>query len=89
MRSDPTKTDISEAVFEVATRANDQLETAKSYIESSLDQPQIISVLAAVPLFKYLAQLEAVNFNLWDPRLQKKSLSLPFSMMNAYRKGRI
>jgi NADH dehydrogenase [ubiquinone] 1 alpha subcomplex assembly factor 6 len=77
---------LNDAIFEVATRANDQLLTAKTFLEKEeLDQNGICSLLPMVPLQLYLKSLEKANFNIFSPNLNRKSLYLPFAIWRASR----
>ncbi|KAI9020847.1 Squalene/phytoene synthase [Phycomyces nitens] len=79
---------LEDAIFEVATAANDQLLTARSMLETVPRQAFPV-LLAAVPYIKYLEKLEKVNFNVFDPSLQRKDWKLPLSLWNAHRKQTI
>ncbi|KAL0083754.1 Squalene/phytoene synthase [Phycomyces blakesleeanus] len=79
---------LEDAIFEVATAANDQLLTARSMLET-VPQQAFPVLLAAVPYIKYLEKLEKANFNVFDPSLQRKDWKLPLSLWNAYRKHTI
>ncbi|KAI8067036.1 Squalene/phytoene synthase [Gongronella butleri] len=77
---------VDDAVFEVATAAYDQLLTARSLLPSSM-KPEIMPVLlSAVPHIRYLEKLEANNFNVFDPKLQRKDWKLPFVLWSTYNK---
>ncbi|ORX57576.1 hypothetical protein DM01DRAFT_1362228 [Hesseltinella vesiculosa] len=76
---------IDDAVFEVATAANDQLLTARSLLKTS-EKPEIMPVLlSAIPHIRYLEKLESVNFNVFDPSLQRKDWKLPFALWSSYK----
>ncbi|KAJ8325229.1 hypothetical protein QVD99_005988 [Batrachochytrium dendrobatidis] len=78
---------LLDAVFTIATRANDQILTARSF---SKDVP-ITAIPALLPLIlgdNYLTNLQKANFNVFDPSLQKKSLFLQFYIWNLARKNK-
>lgn len=78
---------LKDAVFEVATRANDQLLTAGSFLEKEeLDQSgAVAALLPMVPLQFYLKSLEREDFNIFSPNINRKSLHLPFAIWRASR----
>ncbi|KAI9493152.1 isoprenoid synthase domain-containing protein [Zychaea mexicana] len=79
---------LEDAIFEVATAANDQLLTARSMLDS-VPPSAFPVVLSAVPTARYLEKLEATNFNIFDPSLQRKDWKLPLALWNAHRKLQI
>ncbi|KAK9388359.1 Squalene/phytoene synthase-domain-containing protein [Lipomyces mesembrius] len=85
---------LADAVFEVATHANDQLITARTMFEDvvnqqggrkNIDDAMFAPVLSAVPIRVWLEKLEKVDFDLFSPKLKVKSWSLPWKMYWAYR----
>lgn len=75
---------MEDAVYDVATAAYDQLLTARSLL-SQIPGEAFPALLAAVPHVKYLENLEKVNFNVFDVKLQKKDWKLPIIMWKAYK----
>ncbi|KAK9464260.1 Squalene/phytoene synthase-domain-containing protein [Lipomyces arxii] len=89
---------LQDAIFEVATHANDQLITARSMFEEtvtkiggrkSIDDAMFAPMLSAVATKTWLEQLEKVDFNLYSPKLKLKKWSLPWKMYLAYKSRRI
>ncbi|KAI7863473.1 isoprenoid synthase domain-containing protein [Spinellus fusiger] len=76
---------IEDAIFEMATAANDQLLTARSMLPS-VPREAFPVLLCAIPHVRYLEALERVNFNIFEPTLQKKDWKLPLVLWNANRK---
>ena len=67
-KTDPNQ--LSNAVFEIATRANDHLITANTHLQKLKD----ISILPFVPIVPhrlFLQQLEKKNFNLLDSKVHR------------------
>ncbi|KAI7858254.1 isoprenoid synthase domain-containing protein [Circinella umbellata] len=79
---------LEDAVFEVATAANDHLLTARSMLKS-VPSDAFPVVLSAIPTARYLEKLEATNFNVFDTSLQRKDWKLPLALWNAHRKQEI
>ncbi|KAI9277037.1 isoprenoid synthase domain-containing protein [Phascolomyces articulosus] len=79
---------LEDAIFEVATAANDHLLTARSMLKS-VPSDAFPVVLSAIPTARYLEKLEATNFNIFDPSLQRKDWKLPLALWNAHRKQEI
>jgi NADH dehydrogenase [ubiquinone] 1 alpha subcomplex assembly factor 6 len=82
---------IQDAAFAIATRANDQLLTARKFFkESPKESLEYLPILLpAVPLLHFLNALERVDFNLFSSNLQRKSLLLPFKIYLAARSSKI
>lgn len=78
MRNGPSK-EFESVVFEVATRANDHLISARTYSDS-VPTEAIKIMLHATPCQQYLNRLEKVNFDIFEPKLMLKSLSIPFQI---------
>ena len=77
---------FKDAIYEVATRANDQLLTAKSFIqEETLGSPEIAALLPLIPLQLFLNQLEKADFDIFSAALNRKSLYLPYAIWKASR----
>ncbi|KAI8144995.1 isoprenoid synthase domain-containing protein [Fennellomyces sp. T-0311] len=76
---------LEDAIFEVATAANDHLLTARSMLKS-VPPAAFPVVLSAVPTARFLQKLEAANFNVFEPSLQRKDWKLPLALWNAHRK---
>ncbi|KAI8817577.1 isoprenoid synthase domain-containing protein [Fimicolochytrium jonesii] len=75
---------LEEVVFEVATAANDQLITARSFM-TDMPPAAIPALLPAVPVDLFLQALEKNNFNLFDAKLGKKSWKLHYRLWKAAR----
>ncbi|KAG1053557.1 hypothetical protein G6F43_004369 [Rhizopus delemar] len=75
---------MDDVVYDVATAAYDQLLTARSLLKSIPDEAFPV-LLSAVPYVKYLENLEKVNFNPFDPLLQKKDWKMPLVLWKSYR----
>ncbi|KAJ3300142.1 NADH dehydrogenase (ubiquinone) complex I, assembly factor 6 [Borealophlyctis nickersoniae] len=76
---------LEEAVFEVATAANDQLITSRSFAKDTPERA-VPALLASIPCEIYLQALEKANFNVFDPSLRKRNWRLPLSLWNSGRK---
>ncbi|KAH6569673.1 hypothetical protein BASA50_002131 [Batrachochytrium salamandrivorans] len=74
---------LADAIFTIATRANDQLLTARTF---SKDVPKeaTATLLPLVIAHNYLTNLEKANFNVFDPALQKRSLWLQFHLWKKF-----
>ncbi|CAO3658624.1 unnamed protein product [Rhizopus stolonifer] len=79
---------LDDVVYDVATAAYDQLLTARSLL-SSIPSDAFPALLSAVPYIKYLENLEKVNFNPFDPLLQKKDWKMPLILWKSYKSGSI
>ncbi|CAO3634900.1 unnamed protein product [Cunninghamella echinulata] len=79
---------VDDAVFEVATAAYDQLLTARSLLKSVPPEAFPV-VLSAVPHVRYLEKLEKLNFNVFDPKLQKKDWKLPLVLWSRFKDQKI
>ena len=75
---------LSDAVFEIATRANDHLISAKYKIEALQDADvsrQCRGIfLHAIPSKLFLERLEKSSFNLYEPKLSQKDWRLPYRL---------
>ncbi|KAI0761935.1 isoprenoid synthase domain-containing protein [Trametes elegans] len=84
---------ISDAVFEFATVANDNLLTAREmFKQSGGDGGKVPRVampvfLYGIPTRDYLGRLEAVNFDAFHPSLQLRDWKLPWRIWRGYYKG--
>ncbi|TIC73697.1 2-oxoglutarate dehydrogenase, E1 component [Wallemia mellicola] len=65
---------LSDATFEFATEANDQLIAARSLLKDGIRKQLMPVFLSAVPPQAYLNRLEKYNFNPFDVNLQQRSL---------------
>ncbi|KAJ1972536.1 hypothetical protein H4R35_004621 [Dimargaris xerosporica] len=75
---------LSDAVFEVATRAHDHLLTAQQHL-SDVPPHALCALLLTVPTWHYLKKLEQCNFDVFDPRLQTPDWRMPYFMWRASR----
>lgn len=88
---------LSDVVFETATRANDhlisastQLKQIKDTLANTLPDAILVPALTAVPTKLFLERLEKFNFNIGDPKLMKKGSNagdwrLPYRSFKAYK----
>lgn len=75
-------------VFEVACRAMDHLRQARALMKEVPKQARP-AFLPLVSTSMFLDELEKVNFNAFDPRLQQRSvLDLHFQVLKNYFLGR-
>ncbi|KAI9203095.1 isoprenoid synthase domain-containing protein [Polychytrium aggregatum] len=77
---------LADAVFEIATLANDHMITARSFAKE-IPHAAYPALLGTVTCDVYLKKLERVNFNLFDKSLFKKDLVLPFKLWRSSRTG--
>ncbi|KAI8925781.1 isoprenoid synthase domain-containing protein [Entophlyctis helioformis] len=80
-------TELTDAIFTIATRANDQLLTARSFAKD-VPKQAVPALLPLIACEHYLKALEKANFNVFDPELQKKSLALPFKLWTSARQSK-
>ncbi|KIY72525.1 hypothetical protein CYLTODRAFT_344004 [Cylindrobasidium torrendii FP15055 ss-10] len=83
---------IDEAVFELATLANDHLHTARSMFKETGGKipPAVMPVfLAGVPVANILRKLEKANFDAFAPELQVRDWKLPWHIYKVYWMGKI
>ncbi|EJF63423.1 isoprenoid synthase domain-containing protein [Dichomitus squalens] len=85
---------ISDAVFEFATVANDNLLTAREMFKQSSGGEGGTVPRVAMPVFlyglptrDYLGRLEAVNFDAFAPSVQLRDWKLPWKIWRGYYKG--
>jgi len=80
---------LEEAVFEFATVANDHVSTAREMFKEEGGRVPARAMplfLSMIPATGFLQRLEAVNFNAFEPTLQRKDWKLPWRVWNGYRK---
>lgn len=80
---------LEDAVFELATVANDHLLTARDMFKESGGRvpPDAMPVFsAAIPVVSILSTLEAVNFNVFNPSLQIRDWRLAWQVWRSYYK---
>ncbi|ODV90793.1 hypothetical protein CANCADRAFT_2519 [Tortispora caseinolytica NRRL Y-17796] len=86
----PVATDaLKDCVFEIATRANDHMITARSFLkelESPLIKPYSCLILDALPLQYYLKNLEKANFDPFNIRPLRSQWTYPLKAYYAYNK---
>ncbi|KAK9451671.1 Squalene/phytoene synthase-domain-containing protein [Limtongia smithiae] len=89
---------MQDAVFEVATHANDQLITARTMLEEvvtqqggrrKIDDAMFAPVLTSVPVQAWLNKLEAVDFDVFDRKLKVKDWKMPWTMYWVHRRRSI
>ncbi|KAJ1037687.1 hypothetical protein NDA11_003325 [Ustilago hordei] len=93
-RNGPQAHGFRDAVFALATRANDYLITARKMIKDDLGgkvpQAVVPPLVGIVPARSYLERLEKADFNPYDASLQTgKHWKLPWDMWRASRKRTI
>jgi len=79
---------ISDAVFDFATRANDNLLVAREMfgkLDPGLQRAGLPVFLIGVPVQSFLTRLQAANFNVFDPSLQQRYWKLPWQIWRAHR----
>ncbi|KAF3902786.1 hypothetical protein AA313_de0204805 [Arthrobotrys entomopaga] len=72
---------LKDVVFEIATRANDHLITAREMLKRAGNEATglaFTTFLPAVPTSLYLNRLEKVDFDVFDPSLQMREWRLPW-----------
>jgi len=80
---------ISDAVYEFACIAKEELDVAREQFDGGKVPREAHPVfLSAVPVASYLARLEAVDFDAFDPSLQMQDWKLPFSLWRHRSGGR-
>ncbi|KAG1852041.1 isoprenoid synthase domain-containing protein [Suillus tomentosus] len=80
---------LEDAVFELATVANDHLLTARDMFKESGGRvpPDAMPVFsAAIPVVSVLSTLESVNFNVFNPSLQIRDWRLAWQVWRSYYK---
>ena len=80
---------FSDATFEFATEANDQLIASRSLLKDGIDRRVMPVFLSAIPPQSYLNRLEYYNFNAFDINLQQKYWKLPYEIYKSWIKRRI
>ncbi|CCG81103.1 Putative uncharacterized protein [Taphrina deformans PYCC 5710] len=80
---------LQDAMFEVATRANDHLISAKVKIRDLKERPEVVKdanavFLNAVPAKLFLERLESYNFDATEPKLMKKEWKLPYRLWRGF-----
>ncbi|KAL8589320.1 hypothetical protein ACOMHN_052323 [Nucella lapillus] len=70
---------LLDAVFDLASAAHVHLQTARSF-QKDVPKEAFGAFLNTLPCDLYLQNLEKVNFNAFDPKLQGRNSSLPFQL---------
>ncbi|KAJ4482054.1 isoprenoid synthase domain-containing protein [Lentinula aciculospora] len=88
-RRGPAAKNIDGAVFEFATLANDHLATARSMLQQEgflgkVPQEAMLVFLAGVPVSSILKQVEQLNFDVFNPRMQTRDWKLPWKIWKGY-----
>ncbi|KAF8319108.1 hypothetical protein DL93DRAFT_278866 [Clavulina sp. PMI_390] len=80
---------ISDAAFEFACVAKEELDVAREHIvrDGKIPGDVLPIFLSGVPVSNYLSRLEAVNFDTFDPSLHKRDWRLPFQIWRARRQN--
>lgn len=76
---------LSDATFEFATEANDQLIAARSLLKDGIRKQLMPVFLSAVPPQAYLNRLEKYNFNPFDVNLQQRYWKLPWEVYKSFK----
>lgn len=76
---------LSDATFEFATEANDQLIAARSLLKGGIRKQLMPVFLSAVPPQSYLNRLEKYDFNPFNVHLQQKYWKLPWEIYKSYK----
>ncbi|KAN0066557.1 hypothetical protein ACQY0O_000651 [Thecaphora frezii] len=88
-RNGPNAKGFRDAVFELATRANDYFITARTLVKEELGgkvpQSAVPALVNAVPARFYLERLEKVDFDPYAPGLNAKHWKLPWQMWRISR----
>ncbi|KAI8340639.1 Squalene/phytoene synthase [Chlamydoabsidia padenii] len=79
---------MEDAVFEVATAAYDQLLTARSLLDTVTPETFPV-ILSSIPHVRYLERLEQHNFNVFEPKLQRKDWKLPLVLWSSFRNRKL
>ena len=78
---------LRDAVFEIATRANDHLITARKMLgevgEEGRGKGVFATYLPAVAVSAYLERLEKADFNAFEPGLMRREWRLPWRVYRA------
>ncbi|KAF3910819.1 hypothetical protein ABW20_dc0103953 [Dactylellina cionopaga] len=81
IRSGSGAAGLKDVVFEIATRANDHLITAREMLKHAGGEGRgmaFTTFLPAVPTSLYLGRLEDVDFDVFHPSLQRREWRLPW-----------
>lgn len=83
---------VQNAIFAIATKANDHMMTARKMITEMTPMKQAPGfpvLLESVPTSLYLERLEKVNFDVFHPSLSRREWKLPYRAYKAYAFRRI
>lgn len=88
---------LSDIVFETATRANDHLISARTYLNdlnteklgNTIPDAMFLPAMTSIPVQLYLEKLEKHNFNILNPKLAKNEWRLPYRSYKAYKLRKI
>ncbi|KAK9453743.1 isoprenoid synthase domain-containing protein [Dipodascopsis uninucleata] len=92
---DPTiKHKLSDAIFEIATHANDQLITARTTLKEvsskkKLSDSQFAPLLTSLESKLFLEKLEKQDFDIFSPKLHMRPWTLPWKLYWAYQRRTI
>ncbi|RHZ68889.1 hypothetical protein Glove_292g25 [Diversispora epigaea] len=78
---------LNDAIFEIATLANDHLLTARTFLKD-ISKQALPALLSAVSCDLYLKKLEKYNFNIFEPKLNRKDWKLPIKLWFNYNKNK-
>ncbi|XP_065827433.1 NADH dehydrogenase (ubiquinone) complex I, assembly factor 6-like isoform X2 [Oscarella lobularis] len=71
---------VKDVVFDLASQANSHLETAKS-LSGKLPQSAKLALLPFVPCEMFLRNIQRLDFDIFDRKLQIRSTTLPASLL--------
>jgi len=86
-RKGPASKGIDDAVFDLATIANDNMVTAREMsgdIAGKVPRVAMPIFGAGVPIASFLERLQAVDFNAFHPTLQLRRWNLPWQVWRSY-----
>ncbi|KAJ1964931.1 hypothetical protein IWQ62_002790 [Dispira parvispora] len=79
---------LSDAVFEISTRAHDHILTAQGHL-AELQPMAFTALLVAVPYYHVLKTLEQNHFDVFSPQLQRTPWRMPYYIWKASRLRKI
>lgn len=85
-RKGPASKGIEDAVFELATIANDHVVTAREMFGGKVPRVAMPIFGAGVPIVSFLERLQGVDFDAFDPALQQRQWDLPWRVWRSYYK---
>jgi len=80
---------LTDAVFDFATRANDNIIVAREMftkLDADNKRAGLPVFLTGIPVQSFLHRLEKANFSIFEPSLQQRHWKVPWEMWRAQRK---